>query len=144
MNLEDKRGLSIIGALLVFFLVGTTIVIAYNYLGKPETATTEGSLSIYFCTVYVRRENSAVISLLIANTGNTSLTVNSIKIGEEVCELPVEGMVGTNEIKVGVRSAMEIPLKGTYIIGGIYDFSIETDPPATYKPLQATVAPREW
>ena len=140
---EILRHISITSALLVFFLAGITIVTIYNFFGVGGPIA-EGKLSIYFTTIYVDPENKAALAILIANTGTVDLTVNSIKIGEEVCELPVKGMIGSNKIKARDRGNMEIPLKGTYIIGGVYDISIETDPPATYEPLQVTAAYREW
>lgn len=142
--MEDrKRRLSITTGLLIFFLICSTLVIAYNYFGKTGTVS-EGKFSILFCSIYIETGNKTVLSILLANTGTVDLTVKSMKIGEEVVQLPAKGMQGENKIVAGTRSSMEIPLKGTYEIGKAYDISIETDPPATYIPIQITAVFREW
>jgi hypothetical protein len=135
--LEGKKRLSITGGLLIFFLVGATIVFAYNYWGKASV-TAEGRFSILFVTIYVDSKSKSTLSIELENTGSIDLTVTSVKVGEEVAKLsPV--IFGCCKLGVGTRMDMQVPLNGTYIVGNVYNLSIETDPPATYTAIQTGV-----
>jgi hypothetical protein len=136
--LEGKKRLSITGGLLIFFLVGATIVVAYNYWGKASV-TAEGTFSILFVTVYVDDKNKSVLSIELANTGSIDLTVTSVKVGEEVVKLSAVAIFGCCKLGVGTRMDLQVPLNGTYIVGNVYDLSVETDPPAIYTPIQTGV-----
>jgi hypothetical protein len=136
--LEGKKRLSITGGLLIFFLVGATFVVAYNYWGKASVIA-EGRFSILFVTIYVDDKNKSVLSIELANTGSIDLTVLSVKVGGEVVKLS-PAIFGCCKLGVGTRVDLQVPLNGTYIVGNVYDLSIETDPPAVYTAIQTGVA----
>jgi hypothetical protein len=132
--LEGKKRLSITGGLLIFFLVGATIVFAYNYWGKPSVVA-EGRFSILFVTIYLDDKNKSTLSIELDNTGSIDLTVTSVKVGEEVVKLS-PAIFGCCKLGVGTRIDLQVPLSGTYVVGNVYNLSIETDPPAIYTPIQ--------
>jgi hypothetical protein len=135
--LEGKRRLSITGGLLIFFLVGATIVFAYNYWGKASVVA-EGRFSILFVTIYLDDKNMSTLSIELDNTGSIDLTVTSVKVGEEVVKVS-PAIFGCCKLGVGTRVDMQVPLNGTYVVGNVYDLSVETDPPAIYTPIQTGV-----
>jgi hypothetical protein len=138
--LEGKKRLSITGGLLIFFLVGATIVVAYNYWGKASVAA-EGRFSILFVTVYVDEKNMSTLSIELINTGSIDLTVTSVKVGEELVKLS-PAIYGCCRLGVGTRVDLQVPLNGTYIVGDVYDLSVETEPPAIYTAIQTGVVYR--
>jgi len=143
----QKRGLSIISMLVIYFLIAMSIIVLYGTLHVyfEGTSSIKASFSIYFSYIYVSpRESRSFLSILITNSGAVDLRVTSIEVDKETLKLPVEGMNGTNMVRTGGQSYIDIPLKNEYEAGKSYDLSIVTDPPAEYTKVKAIATLKTW
>lgn len=126
----------------VIVLYGT-LHVYFGYFGG--SGSIKASFSVYFSYVYVSpKENRSFLSILITNSGAVDLKIISIEVDKETLTLPVVGMNGTNILKMGGQSYMDIPLKNNYEAGKSYDLSIVTDPPAEYTEVKAIATLKTW
>lgn len=123
-----KIGIGITTATLIALSLCSAIVYAYSlFIVKPVARV---DYTIMQNTIFVKSNTGeSYITFTVQNTGTVDFVIEAIILDKDVIPLPVEGMSGSTEVKVGQLSALRIPLQKKYEVGTVVNLFLKTNPP---------------
>jgi len=125
---RGKIGIGITAATLIALSLCSAIIYAYSlFIVKPEARV---DYTIMQNTIFVKSNTGeSYITFTVQNTGTVDFVIEAIILDKDIIPLPVEGMSGSTEVKVGQLSALRMPLQKKYEVGSVVNLFLKTNPP---------------